>query len=354
MDEPVIVQPKPYHVTVEAGKRYLWCSCGLSKTQPFCDQSHVGTTFRPVLYTATDTRSMLFCGCKHTREQPFCDGSHNNLVDEYITDDRPREVLLAQTDVAPFDEAGKALLDGGCFVRRHDQLQWVTRGGLSMAPIISGSDGAEFIAQSAVKLEVGKSEVFSAGEAEVVLFCLAGEGMVTISGKEFPLRPNGGALIRKGEAFRITGDNNASEPLHLLMTLCPGDTSLDIIDSMPDHFDTRYAERTAIYDESSRKAMADRFYQVLIGEGTGSDEVSQFIGEVPQSKAAPHRHLYEEAIVILSGHGTLWTETLRAPVRAGDLIFLPARQEHSLECESPAGMMLAGHFYPAGEPNINY
>ena len=73
-----------------------------------------------------------------------------------------------------------------------------------------------------------------------------------------------------------------------------------------------------------------------------------------QSKAAPHRHLYEEALVILAGHGTMWTETRRAPVRSGDLIFLPARQEHSLECESAEGLVLAGHFYPAGEPNINY
>lgn len=353
MDEPVIVQTKPYYVMVEAGNRYFWCSCGLSQTQPFCDQSHVGTTFRPVLYAATETRSVLFCGCKHTREQPFCDGSHNNLVDEYVTDDRPREALLAQTDLATFDAAGKALLDGRCFVRRHDQLQWTTRGGIALAPVISGQDGAEFITQFAVKLEGGESEVFSVADAEVVLFCLKGEGTVTISGREFPLQPRGGALIRKGEAFRIAG-HSGSEPLHLLMTLCPGDASLEIIDSMPERFDASYAERTAMYDESSRKVMADRFYQVLIGEGTGSDEVSQFIGEVPQSKAAPHRHLYEEAIVILSGYGTLWTETLRAPVRAGDLIFLPARQEHSLECESPEGMMLAGHFYPAGEPNINY
>lgn len=353
MDEPVIVQPKPYHVMVEAGNRYLWCSCGLSQTQPFCDQSHVGSSFRPLLYTATESRSMLFCGCKHTRDQPFCDGSHNNLMDEYITDDRPREALLAQTELATFDADGKALLDGRCFVRQHDQLQWTTHGGIALAPVISGQDGAEFIAQSAVKLEAGESEVFSVADAEVVLFCLTGQGTVTISGREFPLQAHGGALVRKGEAFRIAA-GTGSEPLHLLLTLCPGDASLDIVDSMPKVFDTRYAERTAIYDESARKVMADRFYQVLIGEGTGSDEVSQFIGEVPQSKAAPHRHLYEEAIVILSGYGTLWTETLRAPVRTGDLIFLPARQEHSLECESPEGMMLAGHFYPAGEPNINY
>ena len=44
----------------------------------------------------------------------------------------------------------------------------------------------------------------------------------------------------------------------------------------------------------------------------------------------------------------------RVEVEAGDLIFLPAEQEHSLQCIDEAGMELAGHFYPSGEPNINY
>lgn len=351
--DPVIAQVKPFHIDVEAGKRYAWCSCGRSATQPFCDGSHAGTDFRPVMYTASEDRSLLFCGCKHTREQPFCDGSHNNLIDEYVTDDRPRDELLAGTALADFDAAGKAVLDGGCFVRQHERLQWSERGGIAFAPVIEKRDGAQFLTQSALRLEGEKSSIFSTPDAEVVLYALAGEGSITISGRRFPLTPRSGALVRRGEAFQV--QRGASEqPLQLLMTVCPGGAQLPVIDAMPDNFDAHYSDRTAAYDESQRKPMADRFYQVLIGEGTGSDEVSQFIGEVPLSKAAPHRHLYEEALVILAGHGTMWTETRRAPVRSGDLIFLPARQEHSLECESAEGLVLAGHFYPAGEPNINY
>lgn len=37
-----------------AGKRYLWCSCGRSAKQPFCDGSHVGTHFTPVPFIAKD------------------------------------------------------------------------------------------------------------------------------------------------------------------------------------------------------------------------------------------------------------------------------------------------------------
>ena len=58
--------------------------------------------------------------------------------------------------------------------------------------------------------------------------------------------------------------------------------------------------------------------------------------------------------VALSACGMMWTETRRAPVETGDIIFLPAEQEHSLECTEDSGMVLAGHYYPSGEPNINY
>ena len=69
----------PYKVKVEKDKTYFWCSCGLSKKQPFCDGSHKGSIFKPVVYKATETKKMYFCGCKNTSNQPFCDGSHNRL-----------------------------------------------------------------------------------------------------------------------------------------------------------------------------------------------------------------------------------------------------------------------------------
>ena len=66
-----------FSVNVEQGKSYFWCSCGKSSNQPFCDGSHKGTEFKPVIYTAKLTKKMFFCVCKQTNDQPFCDGSHN-------------------------------------------------------------------------------------------------------------------------------------------------------------------------------------------------------------------------------------------------------------------------------------
>ena len=67
----------PIAVDVTEGKNYAWCSCGLSKKQPFCDNSHKGTEFRPVIYKAQETKKLYFCVCKQTNNQPFCDGSHS-------------------------------------------------------------------------------------------------------------------------------------------------------------------------------------------------------------------------------------------------------------------------------------
>ena len=64
-------------INVQQGKTYYWCSCGKSSKQPFCDGSHKGTGFKPVIYRAELTKRMFFCTCKQTNDQPLCDGSHN-------------------------------------------------------------------------------------------------------------------------------------------------------------------------------------------------------------------------------------------------------------------------------------
>jgi CDGSH iron-sulfur domain-containing protein 3 len=67
-------------IHVEPGKTYFWCSCGLSKNQPFCDGAHSGTGFSPIEYVSNDSKLVGFCGCKHSKKPPICDGSHKNPI----------------------------------------------------------------------------------------------------------------------------------------------------------------------------------------------------------------------------------------------------------------------------------
>ena len=80
MADPSPAQKSPYAVDVVAGRKYLWCSCGRSRRQPFCDGTHQGTGLQPLMWTATETGTAWFCGCKTTATKPLCDGSHARLV----------------------------------------------------------------------------------------------------------------------------------------------------------------------------------------------------------------------------------------------------------------------------------
>lgn len=81
---PRIAQCGSIKVEVEEGKRYLYCACGLTSTQPFCDGSHKGSGFKPIVYEAKETKIVGFCGCRHSKNLPLCDGSHKTLkqIDE--------------------------------------------------------------------------------------------------------------------------------------------------------------------------------------------------------------------------------------------------------------------------------
>lgn len=49
MDKPKVAGTEPIEVDLEKGKTYYWCSCGKSSNKLFCDGSHDGTNFTPVL-----------------------------------------------------------------------------------------------------------------------------------------------------------------------------------------------------------------------------------------------------------------------------------------------------------------
>ncbi len=74
-----IAAKEPKAVELEEGKTYAWCACGESSNQPFCDGSHKGSEFSPVVFKAEESKTAYLCQCKQTNNPGFCDGTHATL-----------------------------------------------------------------------------------------------------------------------------------------------------------------------------------------------------------------------------------------------------------------------------------
>jgi sterol desaturase/sphingolipid hydroxylase (fatty acid hydroxylase superfamily)/CDGSH-type Zn-finger protein len=66
---------KPEELVLQPGV-YLFCQCGYSKNQPFCDGMHHGTKQLPLKFNINKEAAYKLCNCKLTKSAPFCDNSH--------------------------------------------------------------------------------------------------------------------------------------------------------------------------------------------------------------------------------------------------------------------------------------
>jgi CDGSH-type Zn-finger protein len=66
----------PLAVKLAAGK-YKWCSCGQTKTVPWCDGTCKGG--KPVRFELKKEAKVEICNCGLTKTPPYCDGSHKKL-----------------------------------------------------------------------------------------------------------------------------------------------------------------------------------------------------------------------------------------------------------------------------------
>jgi mannose-6-phosphate isomerase-like protein (cupin superfamily) len=297
-------------------------------------------------------KEVLLCGCKHSRAQPFCDGSHNNLRATYDLDDPQSEENRRKVHVRHHRD-GRFELNGDCYVGRIDKLPQQSVGDMVWRPVVTNGTGAKHQSMFFMTVNPGLSPVISFDGAEVILFIRTGRGEITISGRTFPIRARDGVYVREGETFRIHNPG-VGEAISVYASVCPQAAAPIFDRPMRENFDATEPRRVVPVDPGKHQPMADRTFQLLVNKDVGSHVVTQFIGTIPCSKAAPHRHLYEEALLILSGRGTIWTEDLKAHVLPGDVVFLPSKQMHSLECTDPAGMEIVGVIYPGGNPDINF
>ncbi|HEX8757783.1 MAG TPA: CDGSH iron-sulfur domain-containing protein, partial [Steroidobacteraceae bacterium] len=319
MAAPIVAQPKPYLVTLEGGGTYFWCACGRSANQPFCDGSHKGTGIVPRKLVPARTEEVLLCGCKHTAGAPFCDGSHTNLTGGSPVDDPDSPANRCIPEVADRD-GPRRRLNGGCYIVSPEAMQKISREHLRYCYLVTAEWGANYQTQLLLEVQGGASPVLSLGDRELILFVMQGNGRVSISGREFDIEINDGVYVRSGEAFSLIPAGG--ETLRVFALAHP-QGELEWLAAMPRNFDAACPRRVVSVDAGQRIDMGPRYFQLLVDKRIGSQLITQFIGHIPRSKAAPHRHLYEESIIVLDGQGYLWTEDRKAPVKAGEAIFLP-------------------------------
>jgi len=344
--QAVIASRKPYYRELRAGQKIKWCACGLSKRQPFCDGvSHEGTGFEPIEYVAQQAEEVLLCGCKQTKTGPFCDGEHSNLPGGYIDEEEPHDTTLVEADAEGF-----AHLNPPCYVVSPPDMGPDMGPDYALTRLVAPDTGAQHQSQFYLTLPAGSSPVLASDVGDVVLWVRSGAGVVEIEGRSFPLDGPCGVYIRRGEGFRLT----ASAPLAVYVSECPGANALSERAQMGDAFDATYPDRLAHIDEDARQAMGPRYFQVLLDDRHGLRNTAQFIGHISRSKAEMHRHLYEEALIIISGTGVIWNDDFRAPVKAGDVIFFPRKIRHSLQCTCDEGLDVLGLIHPGTNPGINY
>jgi len=350
--EALIAGNMPSYQELVAGKRYMWCRCGRSKNQPFCDGSHAGTGFQPVAYVAkADKEEALFCMCKRTGTPPFCDGTHANLPGGY-KEETAESIAASNVPWAPELDGGIHRLDGVCYTVRAAATRPANPGPFWMRTLVDAQRGAAWQTQLYIEVRDQPSAVLAPSKpAQTILFIAAGSGTIEIGTRRFKVGPTDGVMVLPGEGFRLTADAGAC--LQVFVSMCSAEALLRPAEVMPP-FNDAHPERVARIDEQQRKAMGTRFFQHLVDGRLGAQNAVQFIGHIPQSKASMHRHLYEEAVIVVAGEGVIWNESVRAVVRTGDVIFFPRKHVHSLQCTSPDGMDVLGVIHPGDNPGINY
>ncbi|MEB3321746.1 MAG: glutamate synthase-related protein, partial [Synechococcaceae cyanobacterium] len=84
MTLPLVASGTPVSVDLQSDREYLYCICGRSDDQPFCDGSHRGTDLEPLPFQVDEDGPALLCRCKQTADPPFCDGSHTAVPQERV------------------------------------------------------------------------------------------------------------------------------------------------------------------------------------------------------------------------------------------------------------------------------
>jgi quercetin dioxygenase-like cupin family protein len=201
--------------------------------------------------------------------------------------------------------------------------------------------------QTVLACEPGASIARATGEAEEVLFVIAGSGALRLGSERHALEPETGINLGPGQEYELLSDG--SDPLR---TVC-----VRIREPAPPDGNGGGPARQVVRqlaDQEAQQATTERWFRIVADPSTGLRSATQFVGYIPPARAPDHFHTYDEIIYVLEGTGTFSAGALTRPIGQGSQIELPARTVHCLENTGEDMMRLVAVFRPAGSPAYAY
>jgi quercetin dioxygenase-like cupin family protein len=111
-----------------------------------------------------------------------------------------------------------------------------------------------------------------------------------------------------------------------------------------------YSEaETKVFDGGPAKGVTAR---VVIGRADGADHFCMRVFELAEGGYTPmHSHDWEHEIFIHAGEGMVFRQGSWAPVKPGNVVFVPGNEEHQLKNTGTSALVFVC-LIPAGAPEI--
>jgi mannose-6-phosphate isomerase-like protein (cupin superfamily) len=210
--------------------------------------------------------------------------------------------------------------------------------------------------QAVIECEPQGSTSRASGEAEEVLFVIAGSGALRAGSERHALEPETGVYLPPGSEYAL--ENEGPAPLRMVSVRVrepapaqAGDGAAAV--AAGSGAPARIVVRR-LADQEAQAATTDRSFRIVADPSTGLRSATQFVGYVPTTRAADHFHTYDEVIYVLDGTGTFTVGDSVRPIGPGSQIELPARTVHCLANTGQDVMRLVAVFRPAGSPANAY
>jgi mannose-6-phosphate isomerase-like protein (cupin superfamily) len=218
-------------------------------------------------------------------------------------------------------------------------------GALIERAVLGDHTGSAWLEQSVLELASGGSCTRTTGDAEEVMFVLAGHGTLRFAGESHPLEPEAGAYLPPGAQYELATPDD--EELLILSVRIP-----EPVNSAGDVTDAAMVRLLA--DQDPEDATTDRWFRIISDPSTGLRSATHFVGYIPTERAPDHFHTYDEVIYVLDGVGSFSAAGQSWALGPGSCIALPARTVHCLHNTGADVMRVVAVFRPAGSPAAAY